>query len=98
MLSLVSAFFFVHYLNNRLGLAYNDARSHLDIGRRVVEGLKPGFAQIGSVWLPLNHILMIPLIWNDYLWHTGLAGAIWSMLSFVATGVLIYKFLERINV
>jgi hypothetical protein len=86
------------YYKNGLGLSYNDARSHLDIGRRVVEGLKPGLAQIGSVWLPLPHLLMVPTIWNDFMWHTGLSGAIESMVSFVATGVLIYKFLERIKV
>lgn len=89
---------FLYYYFNGLGLAYNDARSHLDIGRRVVEGLKPGMAQLGSVWLPLPHLLMIPTIWNDFMWHSGLAGAIISMISFVITGVLIYKFLEHFNV
>jgi hypothetical protein len=67
-LSLISIFSFYFYFNNGLGLSYNDARSHLDIGRRVVEGLKPGFAQLGSVWLPLPHILMVPTIWNDFMW------------------------------
>lgn len=89
---------FLYYYFNGLGLAYNDARSHLDIGRRVVEGLKPGMAQLGSVWLPLPHLLMIPTIWNDFMWHSGLAGAIISMIAFVITGVLIYKFLEHFNV
>lgn len=89
---------FLYYYFNGLGLAYNDARSHLDIGRRVVEGLKPGMAQLGSVWLPLPHLLMVPTIWNDFMWHSGLAGSIVSMISFVVTGVLIYKFLEHLNV
>lgn len=97
-LSFVSTYFFVHYLINGLGLNYNDARSHLDIGRRVVEGLKPGLAQLGSVWLPLDHILMIPLVWNDWAWHSGFAGAFWNMLSFVATGLIIYKILEKLKV
>ena len=94
----ISIYFFYHYYQNQLGLAYNDARSHLDIGRRVVEGLKPGLAQLGSVWLPLPHILMVPTIWNDFMWHSGLAGALQSMLSFVFTGYLIYKILEKLNV
>ena len=97
-LGVVSILYYLHYLNNGLGLNYNDARSHLDIGRRVVEGLKPGIAQLGSVWLPLNHILMIPLVWNDWAWHSGFAGAVWNMISFVGTGVLIYKILEIFNV
>jgi hypothetical protein len=75
-----------------------DARSHLDIGRRVVEGLKPGIAQLGSVWLPLPHILMIPTIWNDFMWHSGLSGALQSMVSYVVTGVLVYKILKKLTV
>jgi hypothetical protein len=97
-LVLISIVSFTVYLQNGLGLSYNDARSHLDIGRRVVEGLKPGLAQLGSVWLPLTHLLMVPTIWNDFMWHTGLAGALQSMIAFVVTGMLIFKFLERINV
>lgn len=98
ILMTISIVAFVIFYTNGLGLSYNDARSHLNIGRRVVEGLKPGFAQIGSVWLPLPHILMIPTIWNDFMWHSGLSGAIISMISFVATGVLIYKFLQNLGV
>lgn len=97
-LSIISLYYFWYYLQNGLGLSYNDARSHLDIGRRVVEGLKPGMAQLGSVWLPLNHMLMIPLIWNDWMWHSGFAGAVWNMLSFVGTGLVIYKYLEKLKV
>ena len=97
-LTSISILIFLYFLDNGLGLAYNDARSHLNIGRRVVEGLKPGFAQIGSVWLPLPHILMIPTIWNDYFWHTGLAGAIQSMVSFVIIGILLNRLLKDFGV
>jgi len=97
-LSVLSVYYFSHYYSNGLGLAYNDARSHLDIGRRVVEGLKPGIAQLGSVWLPLLHILMTLTIWNDFMWHSGLAGAIVSMISFVITGVVIYKYLKEMGI
>ena len=90
ILGAISIYSFITYLNNGLGLSYNDARSHLDIGRRVVEGLKPGLAQLGSVWLPLPHLLMIPTVWIDFMWHTGLSGALQSMLSFVGTGIIIY--------
>lgn len=97
-LSLISILCFVIFLDNKLGLAYNDSRSHLDIGRRVVEGLKPGLAQLGSVWLPLPHLLMVPVIWNDFMWHSGLAGAYQSMISFVVTGVVINLFLKQLKV
>lgn len=97
-LSIISIYSFFSFLQNGLGLSYNDARSHLDIGRRVVEGLKPGLAQLGSVWLPLNHVLMIPLVWNDWAWHSGFAGAFWNMISFVVTGLIVYKILEKLKV
>lgn len=93
-----SVFVFTYYQNNNLGLAYNDARSHLDIGRRVVEGLTPGFTQLGSVWLPLPHLLMLPTIWNSWMWHSGLAGALPSMAAYVWIGLIIYRFLERLSI
>lgn len=98
ILTIVSVISWIYYWENGLGLSYNDARSHLDIGRRVVEGLKPGLAQLGSVWLPLPHILMVPTIWNDFMWHSGLSGALISMVSFVATGVIIYIFLKNLGI
>lgn len=97
-LTILSVFSFVIFYNNGLGLAYNDARSHLDIARRVVEGLKPGLAQLGSVWLPLTHAMMVPTIWSDFMWHSGLAGALPSMIAYVGTGLLIYSFLKKLNV
>lgn len=93
--SLVSSLYYSHM---GLSLAYNDARSHLDMGRRVVESLKPGLAQLGSVWLPLPHLLMLPTVWNNWFWHTGASGTIQSMASFIITGVIIYLFLKQLGV
>ena len=97
-LSVISIVCFYYYYENGIGVAYNDARSHLDIGRRVVEGLTPGLAQLGSVWLPLPHILMAPTVWNDFFWHSGLSGALQSMASFVVVGVLIFQYLKNLKV
>ncbi|MGH7204489.1 MAG: hypothetical protein ACREHC_08690 [Candidatus Levyibacteriota bacterium] len=98
LLSMISIASFLYFLSNHLGVAYNDARSHLDIARRVVENIKPGFAQLGSVWLPLPHLLATLTVWNDTMWHTGLAGALQSMISYVATGILIYRILQVLGV
>ncbi len=97
VLSGIAVYYFLYFYLNGMGLAYNDARSHLDIGRRVVEGLKPGLAQIGSVWLPLPHLLMLPTVWNDFMWHSGLSGALVSMVSFIATGIIIFLFLKELG-
>jgi len=85
------------YYSKGLTLAYNDARSHLNIARRVFDNLQPGFAQIGSVWLPLFHLLELPLIWNDFFWRTGIAGSIISLISFILGSVYILKLTRKLN-
>ncbi len=85
--SLVS---FIYFYNQGMTLAYYDAQARLLITRRVIESSTPGFAQLGSVWLPLTHILALPLIGIDALYHSGLALSLISMLSFVLTALYLY--------
>ena len=86
-----------YYFQKGMILLYNDAMSHLNISRRVFDSLTPGFAQIGSVWLPLQHILTLPFIWNDYLWHSGIAGSIVSMASYIISAYVIYLILKLLT-
>jgi hypothetical protein len=69
---------------------YGDAQAHLNIARRVVDSQTPGIFQIGTVWLPLPHWLMMPLVKDDALWANGLAGAIPVSLCFWAAGMLLF--------
>lgn len=78
-------------------LVYNDAASHLNIARRVIDSLTPGLAQIGTVWLPLPHLLMLPFVWNNFLWHTALAGSIVSMGAYVVSAVFMYKLINLLT-
>jgi hypothetical protein len=71
-------------------LYYGDALSHLNIARRVTDSRTPGLPQIGTVWLPLPHLLMVPLAADDRLWRTGLAGAIPSAFCFVLAGASLF--------
>jgi hypothetical protein len=82
-----------YVVTDRIGgvLLYNDAKSHLEIARRVISSTNPGLAQLGNVWLPLPHLLMLPLVWNNTLYHDGFAGSVDSMAAYVATAILIYK-------
>ena len=48
------------------------------------------FVLLGSTNLPLPYLLMVPFAWNDYLWHTGLAGSIPSMLCYVVSAVYVF--------
>ncbi len=87
----ISVLSFLYYFRKGYILIYGDAAAHLNISRRVIDSLTPGFVQLGSVWLPLQHILTLPLIWNNYLWHTGIAGSVVSMLSYVVATFFVYK-------
>ncbi len=80
-------YFFMHGLT----LAYGDAESHLNIAKRVVDSLTPGLAQLGGIWLPLPHIFLIPFVYFNSLYRTGLAGSIVSGVCFVISSVFIYK-------
>jgi hypothetical protein len=72
-------------------LLYGDAVAHLHIARRVFDSLTPGFRQLGSVWLPLPHILLLPFVWNMNWWHSGVAGACLSIPSYVIGCAGIYR-------
>jgi hypothetical protein len=72
-------------------LLFGDAVAHLSIARRVFDSLNPGFRQLGSVWLPLPHLLLLPFVQKMAWWQTGLAGAWPSMACYVLGCVGIYR-------
>ena len=80
-----------YFYSRDLLVAYGDAESHLNIAKRVIDSLTPGFAQLGGVWLPLPHIFLIPFVYFDFLWRTGLAGSIVSGILFIISSLFIYK-------
>lgn len=81
----------LYFFNHHDLLLYNDSESHMRLARLVFDSATPGLAQLGSNWLPLPHILMWPFVWNDYLWRTGLAGALAAAPCYVIAAV--YTFL-----
>ncbi|HEV2237380.1 MAG TPA: hypothetical protein VGR57_12030, partial [Ktedonobacterales bacterium] len=83
--------FFAWYAHQGQTLAYGDAVDHMMIARRVFFSRTPGLAQLGTVWLPLTHMLMLPFIWWDALFYTGLAGALPSMVAYVVGAVYLYR-------
>lgn len=71
-------------------LYYGDAEAHLNIARRILDSRTPGYDQLGTVWLPLPHLLSMPLAISERLWRTGLAGAIPSSVCFVIAGAFLF--------
>lgn len=81
------------YISYASGLAtsYNDAMAHVNLSRMVIDNQEPGMAQIGTVWLPLNHILPLVFVWNEWAWRSGFAGSFFSMAAYVISVWAIFK-------
>ena len=81
-----------YYTHNQL-LLYGDAVAHINIARRVIDNRSwlSSFFQLGTVWLPLQHVAMLPFVWNNRLWQTGVAGSIPSMVAYVLGGMGIFR-------
>ncbi len=89
--ALVSLFSFFYYFRHSDLLLYGDAIAHINIARRVFDSETPGLLQLGTVWLPLPHLLMIPFIWSNPMWQNGTGGSIPSMIAYVFGVVGIFR-------
>jgi hypothetical protein len=88
---IVSVFAFAWFYRRGDILLYGDAVAHINIARRLTDARNAGWEQLGSVWLPLPHLLVAPFVANDYLWRTGIGGSIPSMAAYVLGVVGIYR-------
>jgi hypothetical protein len=79
----VSIFSFLFYFRRGDILLYGDAVAHINIARRVFDSRTPGLLQLGTVWLPLPHLLMIPFLFSNWMWNSGVGGSIPSMAAYV---------------
>jgi 4-amino-4-deoxy-L-arabinose transferase-like glycosyltransferase len=87
----VSILSFLFYFRRNEILLYGDAVAHINIARRVFDSQTPGLLQLGTVWLPLPHLLMIPFLLSNWMWRTGVGGSIPSMVSYVLGAVGIFR-------
>jgi hypothetical protein len=83
----ISTLSFAYFYLRGEVLLYGDAVAHMNIARRVFDSRTPGFSQLGTVWLPLPHILTIPFIRNQWLWQSGVGGSIVSMIAYLFAGL-----------
>ncbi len=91
----VSVFSFLFF--NRRGdvLLYGDAVAHINIARRVFDSRTPGLLQLGTVWLPLPHLLILPFIISKQMWQSGAGGSIPSMTGYVLGVLGIFRLVRR---
>jgi len=90
----VSIFSFLFYFHRGDVLLYGDAVAHINIARRVFDSRTPGLLQLGTVWLPLPHLLMIPFLFSDWMWKTGVGGSIPSMTAYIFGTLGVFRLLR----
>lgn len=78
-----------------LVLAFWDAQAHLDIARRVWDSTTPGLQMLGTVWLPVPHLLYLPFTLVDSWWWSGLAGGLVGLAAFIATAMATFAIVRR---
>ena len=91
----ISVFSFLFYFRRSEVLLYGDAVAHINIARRVFDSRTPGLLQLGTVWLPLPHLLMVPFLLSKSMWQTGVGGSIPSMAAFVFGTLGIFRLVRR---
>src|SRR5947199_6942899 len=92
--SVVSVASFFYYFHRGELLLYGDAVAHINIARRVIDSRTPGLLQLGTVWLLLPHLLMVPFLISKWMWRTGIGGSIPSMLAYVFSVTGIFRLMR----
>jgi hypothetical protein len=87
---------FLYFLHQDQLTLFGDAVAHMNIARRVIDSRTPGLLQLGTVWLPLPHLLMLPFLASRYLWQTGMGGSFPSMLAYVFSTVGIFRLVRTL--
>jgi hypothetical protein len=90
----VSFISFAYYFQHNGLLLYGDAVAHINIARRVFDSRTPGLLQLGTVWLPLPHLLMIPFLLLNSAWQSGIGGSVPSMVAYVLGAAGIFRLLR----
>jgi hypothetical protein len=90
LLSIIAAGAAAWFFRQSYVLYYGDAQAHLNISRSIIDSRTPGYDQLGTVWLPVLHVLCLPFAANDWMWRTGLAGTIPVALCLVVAGTFFF--------
>ncbi len=83
--------------SNGSNLFYSDAQSHLTIARRIVDSATPGLDQLGSVWLPMPHLLLVPFSLITPLWSSGWSACLVDIGCLAVAASALYRIAARIG-
>jgi len=90
MLGLATAFY-LYSLDKYSLIYFGDSTSHMLGARKIVDWMDPGLQQVGTVWLPLPHFMLLPFTLINPLFTTGFAGVAVSLPCLAITAALLYK-------
>ena len=76
-------------------LLYGDAEAHIHIARRLFDSHRPGITQLGSVWLPLPHLLLAPFLLVDSWWRSGFAPVIPGAICYLLACLGLYRLMRN---
>src|SRR5437868_13524949 len=70
---------FLYLLSRDQTFVHIDAIAHVNKARGLFDNFRPGLRQLGTVWLPLPHLVIAPFAAFDTLWRSGAAGSLLSL-------------------
>jgi hypothetical protein len=88
--ALISVNAFLVTLSRDQTFVHIDAIAHVNKGRGLIDNFELGLRNLGTVWLPLPHLLIAPLASIDVLWRSGAAGSLISVGCFIGTSVFLF--------
>ncbi len=72
-----------------------DGLSHLYISKNVIHnGPNSGIKNLGTIWLPLYHIALLPFVAFDFLYFSGFAGTLLGIISLFFATFFLLRFLS----
>ncbi len=87
----------VLYNADRYVFVYSgDASSHLVRTRQFVDSQQAGIHNIGTAWLPLPHLLLLPFAAIDFLFYKGLAAVVPGLACLIGAALALYGIIRRI--
>jgi hypothetical protein len=89
--------FFIYYYVHGLTLAHYDAKAHLLVARRMFDSIEPGYGQMGVNWLPLIHLIYLPIVFFESQYRSGFLPSLISVCAFAISGLLAYRIGHRVT-
>lgn len=80
-----------------LTIGTGDQAAHLNLSRLAFDSLTPGVTQVGFMWRPLLHIVLVPFTVVDVLYRTGMAAPLLLVPCLGLSAVLFRRMLRAVG-